>query len=397
MATPDPGQQIWPGHPQLVPRQFRPTLPVTQTGYPSFWRTPAWSWWRPIVALLFIGVGWVMATLVFLVGATAIDVSTGRVVLDSLEAWQLTPLGFIANNLGLASMIVFALVISLVVFKQRAGFVSSVAGRMRWGWLGRCLLVITPIWLVFVGGLTWWEYRTLGAADLGINQDTWVLLIGILLTTPLQAAGEEFGFRGVINRAAASFSRNPKVALVIGAVISSLAFMAAHAALDPWLNLYYFSFGIIACILTWRTGGLEAAIAMHVVNNLLSLAPAPFSDFSDLFNRESGAGDPSVLIGVAVMVGACVLLLWQARVKGIQTTSAPGQSTAAAWTGGAPPASGWYPGASLPAPPPLPRPAPAPRPAPGPPPQPPQAAAGQGFLPLTNPRPWEGGPTIGQR
>ncbi len=103
------------------------------------------------MALVFIGVGWVMATLVFLVGATVIDVSTGRVALDGIEAWQLTPLGFIANNLGLASMIVFALVISLVVFKQRAGFVSSVAGRMRWGWLGRCLLVITPIWLVFVG------------------------------------------------------------------------------------------------------------------------------------------------------------------------------------------------------------------------------------------------------
>lgn len=376
---PGPGQQ---SPPQPQPRQFRPTLPVKQTDYTSFWRVAAWSWWQPIVALLITGVGWLILTAILFGAATAIDIATGRTQASEFDPNELTPLGFIGNNLGLAALIGLALFVSFVIFKQRPGYIISVLGRMRWRWLARCFLLLTPLWLIYMGAMTWWEIRTKGTLDLSVNSDTWLMLAGILLTTPLQAAGEEFGFRGVVNRSAASFFANPKVGFGVGALISSLLFMSVHAATDPWLNVYYFVFGLVACLVTWRTGGLEAAIAMHAVNNLVSLALVPFSDFSDLFNREAGVGDPSVLIGMIVMAAAVALLLWQAKRNDIAMTSAPGASMLGSQSD------------SLPMPPPR----PAPIPGPVPPGQPPQAANPEPVPPpLTNPRPWQQDRTIDQR
>lgn len=409
---PGPGGQGGPAQRGFAtPPAFRPTLPVTETDYTMFWRTPAWSWWRPIVAFLLVGGGWLIVTTVFFSIATIVDSTTGRIDMANYNPMNITPLGFIANNLGLAAMIGLTMIASVALFKQRPGFTASVVGRLRWRWLGRCFALLTPLWVVYVGAMTWWQISTEGPLQLAVNKDTWLMLFGILLTTPLQAAGEEFGFRGAFNRSAASFFTNPRIALVVGAIVSSLIFMGAHAADDPWLNIYYFAFGLVACVLTWRTGGLEAAIAMHVVNNVISLSTAPFSDISDMFNRDVGAGDPTVLIGVAVMAVATVLVVWQAKVKGIETTSAPGAEMAAAMArptdqfagqplvGGqgqyglaaVPPSSGDA-QADLPAqaqqtsmarPDGVPaQPPPASQPAPP---------------PLSNPRPWETGPTIDQR
>ena len=125
------------------------------------------------------------------------------------------------------------------------------------------------------------------------------------------------------NRAAASFFKNRTLGLLVGLVFSSCLFMLAHGAGDPWLNLFYFCFGAIACIMTWRTGGLEAAIAMHAVNNLLSEASLPFSDISDMFNREAGTADASVLIGVVVPLIGLALVEWQARRQQIIRATAP--------------------------------------------------------------------------
>lgn len=449
MTQPQPGQPIppipqgplnapvhgprLPGPPGPQPpfgaphRLFRPTLPVTQTDYVMFWRTPAWRWWRPVVALvLTLVLGLMVATVLYAI-SVGIDAAAGRIdpLSPDYDPFDITALGFLANNLGLASLIVIAALVSTALFSQRAGFLASVVGRMRWDWLCRCVLIILPIWLVFFALDTWLSLRAGVDFDLAVNPDTGLLIIGILLTTPLQAAGEEFGFRGVFNRAVASFFRNGRAGLVAGAVVSSLLFAAAHGAGDVWLNVFYLWFGFATCYVTWRTGGLEAAIAMHVVNNMLAEVVVPFSDIGDMFNRQAGTAGPEILIMMVAVGLASALIGWQAGRRGIQVTSAPGESMALAQaapptgmpspcpdqpaphqirqtTGTAQPvpATGQQlPTGALPMPPqpPMfpkpqpPQPGPRPQPQPGPetPPGPPRTASLDGPAPLFNPRPWE--------
>lgn len=392
VSAPIYGQQLPDPHGPQPPfgSHFQPTLPVRQSDYVMFWRTPAWRWWRPVVALLltlFLGV--LAATMIYGV-SLFIDTAAGRI--DPLSAgydpFDITALGFLANNLGLASLIVIAGLVSSSLFKQRAGFLASVVGKLRWGWLGRCVLMILPLWIIYIGLDTWLSMRAGASLNLAVNPDTWLLAFGILLTTPLQAAGEEFAFRGVTNRAVASFFSNGRAGLVAGAVSSSLVFTAAHAAGDPWLNVYYFCFGLAACYVTWRTGGLEAAIAIHVVNNVCSEAFLPFSGVGEIFHREAGTAGPLVLVGMVVIALAVALIVWQAEKRDIQVTAAPGESMANALAGLQ---------ATIPTPqqppmyprPPLPQPGPRPQPGPENPPPPPRGVTGDDPAPLLNPRPWE--------
>lgn len=303
-------------------------LPVEAREYHHFWRTPLWSWWRPVVAVL-------VGLLVFLVVSTiagalaiGIDVATGRTSQSELEKMgsgqvNATPSLFLSNNLALALLIPLALLISKGLFRQGPGWLASVTGRMRWGWMGRCFAVLLPLWLLYTGLDLWTRSQTPEGLGLHVNGDTGLLLAGILLTTPFQAAGEEYGFRGVLNRSAAGFFRHRGVALVVGALFSSALFMLAHGAGDLWLNIFYFCFGLVACGMTWRTGGIEAAIAMHVVNNLLGEVLMPFTDISGIFDRQAGTADASVLIGVAVTLVGWALVEWQARRAQVVRSSAP--------------------------------------------------------------------------
>lgn len=350
-----------------------------------------------MVALVVALVSAFLISMVMVGASVAFDVATGRREMTDptqFDATAITAALFLANNLSLASLIPISFGVGWYFFRQRPGWLSSVAGAMRWGWLGRCALIITPLWLVNFAAQLLWGQQDGSLPDLAVNSDTWLLVVGILLTTPLQAAGEEYGFRGALNRIAASFFANQHAGLVVGAVVSSSVFMVAHAAADPWLNLNYFVFGMVACFLTWRTGGLEAAIAMHVINNLVGEAILPFSDVSLVFDREAGAAGPAILIDLAVMVLAAYLLTQQASRRGLATTSAPGESMAMALvaSGEPVPTVQTIPTPPMPPPPMLPKP-PLPQPAPPPEVPRPQAAAETWPPPpLINPRPWQADP-----
>lgn len=154
------------------------------------------------------------------------------------------------------------------------------------------------------------------------------MIAGVLVTTPLQCAGEEFGFRGLVNRAVASFvPQNTRIRALISALMggvgSSLLFMLAHSAQDPWLNLFYFCFGAGACYLCHVSGGLEASMAMHIVNNMTSMVFLPFMDFSRLFDRAEGSGNAWGLIQLAAVAGGAAIITWRVKRRGIVSEGAP--------------------------------------------------------------------------
>ena len=111
----------------------------------------------------------------------------------------------------------------------------------------------------------------------------------------------------------------PVVALVVGTVLSAATFALAHTSLDPWVLLDLGGMAVACCYLTWRTGGLEAAIVLHVVNNLvIILGLTMLGGLSDAYvTEETTSTAASGGLGVAATFVMTAILLWLARRTGV--------------------------------------------------------------------------------
>jgi membrane protease YdiL (CAAX protease family) len=183
-------------------------------------------------------------------------------------------------------MIVVTCALARFLHGVAPGRLLSVVGRVRWRFFRACFAVA-----VLAIGAQLLVSRVLpndqnGLHD-GPNHLTGRLVaIGlvVLLTTPLQAMGEEFAFRGYLLQAFGALSRRPWVAVLV----SALLFALAHGVQNVPLFADRLSFGLLAGYLVVRTGGLEASIALHIWNNLVSFGLAlGLGDIDKVFNVES--------------------------------------------------------------------------------------------------------------
>ena len=204
------------------------------------------------------------------------------------------PWGMVAAHLGLAAAIplAFAMVAFLHHFHPR--WLHSVQPGFRW----RYALAAGLAALVVLGGV--WVASRIGQPwQFAPEQPLWGFLIAIVLTAPLQAAGEEYLFRGYLLQALYSAAPNlhrplpsdagtgaGRIGLWLargyrswfGVIGSALLFALLHNQNEGLAGfLHPFAFGLLAGWLTLRTGGLEAAIAAHVVNNLIAFGYATLS------------------------------------------------------------------------------------------------------------------------
>ncbi|MEV0953792.1 type II CAAX endopeptidase family protein [Promicromonospora sp. NPDC050249] len=305
--------------------------------YPQALRGPKHRWWRPL-----LGLAAVVACTVVLAGAMLLY-ALAFVVAEALgvrlpdpssltDAWFVSPVGLLVTNLGLALGIPVALVATWAR-ARRGGLVSSVLGRVRWrlllGALGVALLLLVP--LTFAGDLllTQLDLPADGAgagsgADGGAAaEEPWwpltpasgwlALAVVVLLTTPLQAAGEEYFFRGWLTQWTGSMLRWRWLAIALPAVLTAFLFALAHGAQSPWLFADRLVFGLVASLLVWRTGGLECAVALHVANNLLAFGLAiAYDGLEDsLLITEIAPAEGAVSIAGTIITTA--VLLWWAR------------------------------------------------------------------------------------
>lgn len=328
-----PGYLAYPGYP--VPGYAEPPvalaaarpepLPAEPREYHQFYRAPAFRWWKPVVAVLLfavlevafivvLGVVWVVGTL-----------ASGNPLPQEVVDFDPASL-FIVNNVGVAAGLPIAFLVHRIVFRQRPRWLSSVVGGFRWGPFWR-FLAIAGVGLL--ASTVAQALLTGGFGELTWNGSSLVLIATIVLTTPFQCAAEEYSVRGLLFRGVGSWFANPRVGLAVGMVVSSVAFMLLHGAGDPWLNAFYLIVGGLFATLVWRSGGLEAAVAMHIANNVISEMLLPFQpdQLSTIFNRQAGVGDPSILIqmGAVLLVGG--LLLWQSSRLGMVRTAAPAAAT----------------------------------------------------------------------
>ena len=299
----------------------RPSGPPTvPRAYHESYRTPRFRWWHSVVALAVFTVGWGLAVLLATIVAVVYEVSLGGQTVEQVGRGPLTPGLFLANNVGIALAIPVAVATHRLVFGQHAGWLFSIVGRFRWGLLGRFLLVAAGIHAVT---LVMWLVATGFPSGLQVRPESWFLLAVVVLTTPFQAAGEEFAFRGIGNRAIGAWFGVPLVGLLVSTIVTAGLFVLVHAAGDPTLNLFYLCLALGASLLTWRTGGLEAAVALHVVVNLTTMLFVPFLGLSGFFDRDSGSSGKEVLAQTAAVVLATTALSWQAHRARLPVRAAP--------------------------------------------------------------------------
>jgi hypothetical protein len=243
--------------------------------------------------------------------------------MDHLAGGTVTPASLAFLNLALASAIPTVMILTYVLHGWlRPGWVASVAGRMRWLWLLVCLglSVLALLATLVVSALL----PSAGdAGDVGgqlndFTSTTFQFVLVILFLTPLQAVGEEYAFRGYLTQAVGGLFRRRWVAVVVPALLFALA----HGAQDAPVFIDRLAFGLVAGVLVIATGGLEAGIAMHVLNNFLAFGLAlAFGDMTDALNASGGSWwmIPTTLTQSLVYLG---LVTFVARRMGIATRTA---------------------------------------------------------------------------
>lgn len=306
-----------------VPR-VAPTLPVEPAEYHHFWRAPGIQPWRPIVVTLLSALAFLALSVVIPGLAVVLEVAAGTIGADEVEDLlydgRVSPGLVLGNSVAIGLTLVAVLLLARLV-KQPPRFLHSVLGRFRWKWFLAC----AGASLVILAAHTGIDILRNGidTLDLQIRPYTWWLLVGLMLATPFQAATEEYLFRGVLFRTVASWFRTPLVALIAGGVLNSAVFTAIHGATDPWLNLFYFVLGCLLSYITWRTGGLEAAAAVHIVNNMIGFGFVAFQDVTTLFDRSEGTGGPFVLVQMLAMIVLVAVIEVMARRGRIQRVGPP--------------------------------------------------------------------------
>lgn len=245
--------------------------PPPGASYPLILRGETYAWWRSLsgvflAPLFWLLLGGVVGSLVLQVawrlGDQQLPEAEFFAAAQRFEFWQ----GMLASHLQIALLIPICFLMVRSWHLVRPGYLWSVEGRPRWRYLLVCLGVAAVVFAVYIAtmplrgqDLTWQPQQGFAA-----------FLVVILLTSPLQAAAEEFLFRGYLLQGLGSLVANPW----FGVVTSALVFALFHGTQNLPLFLSRFAFGVVVGWLVLRTGGLEAAIAAHVVNNVFAFTLA---------------------------------------------------------------------------------------------------------------------------
>jgi membrane protease YdiL (CAAX protease family) len=220
---------------------------------------------------------------------------------------------------SVAVMLPSILVAVLITGPRPLGHLSSVYGRIRWGWLLRTLVVALIVW---VGSIL---FITLVLDPTPVKAPSQAMLVGIaimLAFTPFQAAAEEYVFRGYLMQLVGSWTKWWWVPVVANVPLFALA----HGY-SRWGTVDVAIFGLTASILVLRTGGLEAAIALHIANNC---SLAVLEAFALVDTSDTGVGPWDVLPSLVMSAAFIGIIEVMFRRSGLYRGRRRAQGAAAA-------------------------------------------------------------------
>lgn len=263
------------------------------------------SWWKALLAI-------VVPPVVLLVLQVGLYLLVGLVEGgDDPLSPEITPLRFLAVNVSVGATGVLAVLLTArLAGVPWRGLLSS-PRRFDARRLVRYLAVSALLVGCGFGVVALVAPDAPGWTRFGITGTTVAVVLIALLTTPLQAAGEELVYRSVALPAAASWVRAVRPALAVGLVVSSLSFAVSHGSTDPWLFGYFFGLAVLTGLMAVISDGIEAPVAFHVANNVIATVVNTVMADGEAFplDRTTDTGNAAVLIPGAFAV-AMVGVVW---------------------------------------------------------------------------------------
>lgn len=311
-----PEPERLPPYPHARPEPYHRTL-----------RTWTYRPWRvlvgiPLAITLGVLVGPLLVTVLVVLGVELLGIGSASEVLGNLDlADGVTPTTLLIVNLSLAVLIPITWLTARYLHNLRPRWLGSVRPGLRWGLLARFFglaLVATVLSIVLASALLPGEMPTAdGGGSTQAAGKTAAFLVIIALTSPLQSAGEEYFFRGYLLQGFGALVRARWFTLTC----TSLLFAIAHGSQNLPLFVDRFAFGLVAGGLVMFTGGLEAGIAMHIVNNVVVLGLAAASG---QLPRTLGTTDASwslVAFDLGQFVLFAALVAWMAHRRRTESTT----------------------------------------------------------------------------
>lgn len=214
----------------------------------------------------------------------------------------LHPAGMAATNLALGCLVLLSWFLVAGIHRTRPRWLASVGPRVRWRYMMVCAMVA----LVLFNAMQVLSWAATGTVvELSPQEGFVPFMVVVALTTWVQATGEEYFFRGYLMQALGSLAATPW----FGVVASAVVFAFFHGTQNLPLFLNRLGFGLVVGVLVWRTGGLEAGIAGHVVNNVFAYFWAAMTTGVAATRTLTEMGWLEAGIGVGVYV-AYALVAW---------------------------------------------------------------------------------------
>lgn len=268
---------------------------------------------------------WLVAFGVWLV-ASAVLIVVYDLITAGFDPWSdadpemvSTPVLLVLGCLVISALCPLALLAVRLGFDKHPRWLSSVTGEVRWAWLARCgvwsMVLLLPLGMLAGFGGSGWA----PVADWPL----W-LVVG-LVGLPLAVAGLQYT-RGWLTQLVGSLPTSPRTATAVGVLLPAAVFAVPFAAAG-WS--WYLAAGVVALVpgwLIWRTGGLEAGLAMDTALLWLVLLIATLSGgdpVGEPSTRDSLG--PFVALGIVALpiVSLAVVLERSAARRGIASWSAP--------------------------------------------------------------------------
>lgn len=290
-----------PQSPSEANEVLAPITPLPTQFFQIPRRYTTYRWWRPIVETTVFVIGFAIFSVIVVV-ATAL--AFGETAMGSLESLSpdLTDLPtFVVAMVSLIVIIPAVFAAIGMVGKRPIGSIVSIWGTFRFRLFVQVTAISVALYSVMVVGIL----LTQPAYDPQFDVRALSLFALIIFLVPFQAAAEEIIFRGFLGQIIGSWTRSPALAILVPVPL----FVLGHDY--NWAgSVSIAAFAVCAGVLAWATGGLEAPIAVHAVNNIVGLALGAFGIVDAGVVDFTGA---SVLLDVGMSLALTVLILMYVR------------------------------------------------------------------------------------
>lgn len=280
--------------------------PEHAVAFTNLFSARRFAWWRPINLLVVGGLvtAFTYTTIVFITVVGTSIVIPGTVLSGPGES----ALDVFLRCFMFASGILGGLAAIRVGMLLRPWFAVNVTGQARWRIQLIFVLIALAVTVVLIPVV-------MAASGKNVTVEAGgALILAYVVGTPLQCAGEEFVYRGFVQQAIGSWFSHRRLGFIISTVVTAAAFGLVHS---PGNLTGLSTFAVVGAILSWlawRTGGLEASIALHTSYSLvLNLVTGLRSHEVNAFPYFGSEAWSAVGMIIPMLAGALLLAAWASR------------------------------------------------------------------------------------